>query len=398
MNSRKLLVGLGVIAILGGSIGLMGFLSKQKKEEKMPKLPRMQKYVHTKPVNYAEIQTEVIAFGRVKSAQPLDLVAEKAGRVKAGDVSLKKGQRFSKGQLLFYIDDKEAKLNLQAQKSNFLRDIATILPDFKVDFPDSYDAWEQYFKSIDLDQKLPELPNKVTAQEKTFLSTKNIYSNYFTIKSLEESLSKYKVYAPFSGTISDVYLHHEAFVNPGTKLAQLINTQNLELEVSVEVNDISWISKGEEVKLSNEDETSQWQGFIKRIGGHVNPQTQSIDVFIAIKGEAQIYDGMYLKAKIPGKKISKGFEIPRSALVDNNQVYTVEDTLLKIQEINVLKTNSNTVVIDGIASQKDVVIESMTDAYNNMPIRKMSDRNNDLNKVASRKKKKETVKKDQPNA
>ena len=101
---------------------------------------------------------ELVAFGRVNSSLPLDLITEVSGKILQGSVPLKEGQRFRKGTLLFKVDNTEANLRLQASKSNFLKDIASILPDLKIDYPDSFELWQSYFNSIDVEQELPELP------------------------------------------------------------------------------------------------------------------------------------------------------------------------------------------------------------------------------------------------
>ena len=92
--------------------------------------PVVKKYVDTEPVAYSDVRTEVISYGRVKTAQSLDLLSEISGRMHQGNIRLKSGEKFNKGTLLFYIDDKEASLNLKSSKSNFLRDLARGLRHF----------------------------------------------------------------------------------------------------------------------------------------------------------------------------------------------------------------------------------------------------------------------------
>ena len=137
--------------------------------------------------------------------------------------------------------------NLKSQKSNFLRDIAAILPDFKVDFRDNFDAWSKYFSSIDIEKDLPELPKTKSEKEKTFLATKGIYSTFYSIKSAEARLKKHRYYAPFDGSITEVVMESGAFINPGTRIGRVMKTNALELQVSVETRDVAWIQNGSPV-------------------------------------------------------------------------------------------------------------------------------------------------------
>ncbi|CAN0170664.1 unnamed protein product, partial [Chrysoparadoxa australica] len=241
MNKKSLLIAGIVVLILVGSSFLMAFLSSLKEPPKIKKAITVKKYVQTKKVAYNDILTHVIAYGRVETAQSLDLVSEVSGRMYAGKVRLKVGQNFKAGDLLFYIDDKEPSLTLKSQKSNFLRDIAGILPDLKIDYAESYDIWQNYFSQLEIDKDLPPLPDSKTEKEKTFLATKGIYSTYYIIKSAEERLKKHWYYAPFDGSITEIVMETGAFINSGTRIGRIMRKGFHELKVAVETKDIPWI-------------------------------------------------------------------------------------------------------------------------------------------------------------
>lgn len=292
MKKRQLIIVGGSLLLIIGSVALKNLLGGMKEEPKKKEIPVAKKYVKTQKVVYSDVPTFVIAHGRVQTSENLDLIAEKQGRMYQGSMRLKEGQRFKKGALLFKIDDKEARLNLQSQKSNFLKDLAATLPDFKVDFPNSYQKWNAYFESIDLDKNLPVLPELSSSKEKTYLATKNIFSSFYTIKSSEEALTKYHLYAPFNGIISEVFLQSGSYVGPGSKIAKIHRTDSYEIKVAVETSDINWIQKGMQVQLGIENSNERWLGKVVRIGELVNENTQSIDVFIALnKNEKGIYHG-----------------------------------------------------------------------------------------------------------
>ena len=196
MKRQLIIIGsaLGIIIV---SLGLFFFFAGQKEAPDFEKPPVVKKTVLVKKVNYELLNTEIVSYGRVETAQSLDLLSEVSGRMFEGSIRLKEGQRFKRGTLLFYVDDQEAALNLKSDKSNFLRDLANILPDLKIDFSDNFGAWQQYFNSLDIDKKFADLPATKSDKEKTFLATKGIYSSFYSIKSSEVRLNKHRYYAPF---------------------------------------------------------------------------------------------------------------------------------------------------------------------------------------------------------
>lgn len=371
MKKRQWVI-LGTTAgILVFAVAMAVFFASQKKAPESKKAPVVKKYVQTKPVQYEDIQTYVTAFGRVETAQSLDLLSEVSGRMYQGNIRLKSGENFKKGTLLFYVDDTEASLNLKSQKSNFLRDIAAILPDLKIDYTENFTAWEKYFASIDIDKQLPELPETQSDKEKTFLATRGIFSTFYTIKSTEERLRKHRYYAPFDGSISEVTMESGAFINPGTKIGTIIRTGLHELRVAVETRDIPWVQVGAPAEIYSSETQQQWMGQVARISDFVNQNTQSVDVYLTINpGKQKIYDGQFLQSAIPASKVKDGMMIPRNVLYNTNEVFVVEDTLLKMKEVFVHRTMDENVIVSGLKEGDHLVVEPLVNAHNNMVVYK----------------------------
>ena len=368
---RKLIIIGSALGILVLAIVLAGVFAGQKEEPKDQKPPVALKTVETRKVNYESVQTSVVTYGRVETAQSLDLLSEVPGRMYQGKVRLKEGQRFSKGTLLFYVDDEEATLNLKSQKSNFLRDLAAILPDIKIDFGNNYDTWQQYFNALDIDKKFPELPKSKSEKEKTFLATKGIFSTYYTIKSAEVRLEKHRYYAPFDGSIMAVNMQSGSYVNAGSNIGRVIRSGLHELKVSVETKDIPWIQQNAPVEIYSDETQQYWKGTVTRISDYVNQNTQSVDVFIAIQSNGQrIYDGQFFQAAIPARTVTNGMIMPRNAIYNGDEVFIVEDSLLKVKQVNVLRLTDEDAIFNGLQEGDDLVVEPLIGGYNNMKVQK----------------------------
>ena len=368
MNKNKLISYLAVIVILSGTYFAYQALSGQKKDPPQRPKPEVKNYVKVQVYQPSQIETSVEAFGRVATAKQLNVIAEVGGKLFEGNVRLKKGQAFRKGQLLCKIDDVEENLNLQARKSSFMNILANVLPDLRVDFSNNYQTWQSYFDNIQLDKPIPALPEPKSSKEKTFLATQNILSEYYAIKSEEAHLRKFAIYAPFNGSIVSVNFQTGSVVNAGTNIATIIQTDQLELEVPVELRDIQYVQKGKKVTIVNEKE--EWQGTISRIADFVDQNTQSISVFIRINTRTAqgALDGLFLMAKIPGKTIDNAVRVPRSILKNKNEVFVVENGMLKTKAINVHKLGDDTAVISGLTEGDQYVTDRPSNASENMKV------------------------------
>ncbi|MFY0601807.1 MAG: HlyD family efflux transporter periplasmic adaptor subunit [Cyclobacteriaceae bacterium] len=381
MKKRQFLIVLISTSILAISIGAKTFLASLKEEAEFRKPPKAKKYVKTQTTEFSSLETSIFAYGRVQSAQNVDLLSEVSGRMFEGSVRLKEGQKFRKGALLFSVDDREAALNLKSQKSNFLRDIASILPDFKVDFEKSFDAWSAYFNSINIDEDLPELPEINSEKEKTFLATKGIFSAFYSIKSAEVRLKKHKYYAPFEGSVTEVAMQSGSFINAGTRIGRIMRSDALELKVAVETKDISWVQVGTEAEITSGEAQLAFNAEVIRVSDYVNPNTQSVDVYLKIfQGQSKIYDGQFLEAEIPTRTIQNGMTIPRNVIYNGDEVFVLQDTLLKIRQIDIYRLMEEDAIIGGIEEGVELVVEPLVNAHNNMVMFKLDRSKNELGK------------------
>ena len=375
MNKRKLLVlGLFVVLIAAGFIAMRQFAGMKELPPERPKRASTN-FVRVDEVAYQEIDTEVVEYGRITSSQPLDLIAEVGGRLLGSRVQLKPGVNFRKGQLIYRINDAEARLNLQARKSQFLNLIASSLPDLKIDFTEDYPAWQNYFESIEIDEPLKPLPEVTSNKVKTFLATQNILSEYYSIKSGEENLRKYYQYAPYDGSIVNVNLETGTVVNPGANIASIIRTDLLELEIPVDPEEIRWVKEGAAVKVSSEDGARTWPGQVVRIADYLDPNTQSINVYVGVESDPNsgLYDGQYLRASIPGSRLEQAMQIPRRVLFNEDRVYVVKDGVLQSRQVNIEKITQDQVLISpiegsGLNAGDSLVVDLPANAVENMKV------------------------------
>ncbi len=370
MNKRKTTIIVSTIAILGISLTAMGFLSSLKKDP--PKRPPqvVKRYVKAQPVNYGVVQATVTGAGRLASHHDVEIIAEVQGKILAGSAPMKKGQVFKAGDLLIKVFDHEARLSLLATKSRFLNSVAGLLPDLKVDFPESYKAWQDFLATIDIERSLPKLPANGSGKEKIFLAGRNILSDYYSIKSSEVRLEKYNIYAPFDGTYTDVLLEVGSIANPGTRLARIIRTDVMELEIPVEVSQSEWIKIGDEATVTTEDRNRSWTGKVVRKSQFVDPDTQSIEVFVQLKStrDNPLYNGLYLRATFTGADLEDVMEIPRGAVFNQNEVFVIKDGRLAKHEIKIKKINRDSVIFNGVPEGIEVVVEPLINASENTPV------------------------------
>ena len=289
------------------------------------------------------------------------MISEVSGEILAGNIPLKIGQTFRKGQLICKIYDTEQILKIKAGKSRFLNVLANALADIKFDYPNEYGKILYFFESIEISKPLPEIPKIDDRSLKIFLASRDILNQYYTIQGMEERLDRHYINAPFNGSIMEVYLEAGGIANPGTRIAKIIETDILELEVPVKVEDLKWINIGDKVTVLTEQTTQFWEGSVARISEFINPDTQSSGVFVRIQNnkESPIYSGMFLIARFDEKTIVDAMEIPRQAVFNQNEIFIIQDSALRKKTIAIQKINNNTLIFNGLEEGLEIVTEPL---------------------------------------
>lgn len=358
---RKPIIIVSIILILGLSFLLMYYFNSLKELPVSSEAEKAEIYVKAIPVVYMEISPVITESGRLGSFNTVEVISEVQGEILDSEIPLTKGQSFKEGDLIVRIYNQEAVYSLKASKSRFLNLVANLLPDFKIDYPENYQRWLSFFNSIKIDKPLPELPEITSTQEKIFLSSRNILNDYFLIKASEIHLSKYDIYAPFDGSYIEVMLESGSIANIGARIARIIQTDELELEIPIPVDEISWIKIGDKVEIETEQSDEILQGKVVRIADYVNRSTQSISVFISVRSskKTKLYEGLYLIAKFTGKPLNYVMEMPRNAIFNTNEVFTVVNDKLKVNEIDIIKINEKTILFSGLKEGEELVVEPL---------------------------------------
>lgn len=341
------------------AIGFSAYLINAKPVPKKDNSKENIMYVKTQKGNHTEINSNMVYRGRINAFDNISLAAEVSGRLMQGDVRFKIGESFKKNDVIIKIYSKDVEAALKSGKSSFLQTVSKILPDLKVDYKDEYDKWITFFCAIDPEKHLPELPKINSDKERVFLASNNVLTNYYSLKQQQINLTRYIIYAPFTGSFKSVNKEIGAVASPGAELANIIRSDKLEVVVPVFPKDLDWINKGDKV-IINDSRGIQGEATISRISGFVDETTQSVNVYLTYNASDNnlFLEGEFVDVTFSGVKVS-GFEIPREAIIDNYYVYELINNKLQKTKIKIVRTLDDSYIVSGIDSRNIIVTESL---------------------------------------
>ena len=364
--SKSTLIKLGsVVGIVILGVLIMFALGSSEKESNKREVEPEVRLVETQSIFFEDLVLEIEGNGVIESKKTLNVISEATGPVLFAKNDLKDGTFVNTGELILEIDSREVENTLYTMRSEFLNSLALVLPELKIEDPDTYNKWQSYFYSLDIHETIPELPEMSGSQEKIKLSTRSVYSKYYAVKNQEILLSKYRITAPFAGYIKSNRIVEGSYVSRNSHLFTLSDAIHVEIAIPLLVDEVSLLnfSPPPTVKVfpDNHEEEIIF-GKIYRKETLLNRNSQTLNVYVSFtNGRLNSYflPGNYVKVRIEGMLLKDVAKIPRYVVDNENYVYTVEEGKLARRKIELVTIQGNDAIIKNTGLEEMKIITTI---------------------------------------
>lgn len=365
-----------IIVIVAALILLLGKLSmnymatppeKERPEDKVRIVT-----VFTEKVSLRDIPVQVETTGSLQAKNRMELYSEVQGLMLPDQGRFKSGTTFKKGQPLVRLRSDDARSRVVSQRSSFQRLLSSVMADIRIDYESQYGEWSTYLRSIDAEAPLPPLPAIHDEQLKSYLTGRNIYTEFYTVRNLEIGLSRYRIVAPFSGVLTSANVTPGTVVRPGQLLGVFVKPGLYEMQAASNSNNVDRLAKGQKVELFKDDSGIGYEGSVSRINASVDAQTQMSSFFIEVRSD-ELKEGQFLRLAIQAETINEAFEIDRSAIKDSRTVFVVVGDELRSVPIEIVYTKDKTAIIKGLKEGQEVLVKLPPSAFDGMKVSIYSD-------------------------
>ena len=364
---RKIILSiLGIVLIITSFFYAKHLIASKNKIKPAPQ--KIVKSVYVDTIQNSTVPIVISANGNLVARRRLELFSEVQGVFLSVNKLFRTGQEYRKGETLIRMDASEYYAGVQAAKSNLYNDIAAIMPDLRLDFPDVYSKWQNYLNRFDISKPTPKLPEITSEKENYFITGRGIVSSYYNVKNQEQRLSKYNIIAPFTGILTEALVTEGTLIRNGQKLGEFIDPSIYELEVAVSKSFLGLLKEGEAVALNNLEQTNTFTGKVARINGSVDQTTQTISVFIEVK-DPNLKEGMYLEANLNARQEPDAIEIPRNLVLENNEIYVVNDSILETLSVRPIFFSDASAVLKDVPNGTVILSKPVPGAHRGMLVK-----------------------------
>ena len=249
-----------IIVALVVAVGVFGYFQWQGREQPNSNKARVKDRKTTEVIENRDIDFTVRVAGEISPADKVSVRPEVHGKIAELPVDI--SDRVAKGDLLFRLDDKDLKIEIDSRKKQI--DSATLqLEQAKSEFERSKQLFEEQLISTEIFERAE------TNYEQALISRDRSQNDY---QLALEKLSKTSVLAPFDCTVLSRPVSIGQAVSgtggqgSGTEVMEIADLNNLIIQAHVNQADVARMSKEQEVKIEIEAITDLIiDGIVERI-------------------------------------------------------------------------------------------------------------------------------------
>lgn len=377
----KILAPVIILAVgLALTAGLV--LTRSGVETEVPKAPPP--LVRSLPVRLESLELKVPAQGTVAPRTESDLIAQVSGQVIEVSPRFANGGFFSAGDVLVRIDPRDYELALATANV----EVAQARVRYEQEKEEAEVAraeWARMGKGepSDLVLRKPQL-----AQARAALDAAQARYQMARLN-LERATLK----APYDGRVRSKLVDVGHVVGPGVRLGRIYAVDYAEIRLPIPDPELAYlevplhrtsqieIPDGPRVDLNADfaGGTYTWSGRVVRVEGEIDPATRMVhlvarvdDPYASSETDTRppLAVGLYVEASISGRSVDNAVVLPRSALRGRDRVLVVSDERLYFRDVEVLRADSEKVIItSGLRSGEHVCISPLDAVVDGMRVR-----------------------------
>lgn len=289
--------------------------------------------------HYLDIQ------GNVDTNQNILIQPEFSGILTS--LTVKAGQRVSKGQILGRVDD--------AGMSQQLASIENQYALAKTTFERQKNLWQQ----------------KIGSEIQYLQAQTQMISAQKSVAQMRAQVAKTVIRAPFSGTIDEVFVEKGQVVAPSQQgLMRIVNLGSMYVSTSVPESYIGKVKVGTSVDVFLSAIGKTYKGKVRQVGNNINPNNRSFGIEVSVPNPDNLLrPNQVAKLKIIDYVNAKAVVVPTNVIQEdasgNKFVFVVSDAkgnsgVAKKAIVTLGKSSDNvTEILSGIAVNDVVVTEGM---------------------------------------
>jgi RND family efflux transporter MFP subunit len=271
-------------------------------------------------------------------------------------LTVKAGQKVSKGQILARVDDAGMSQQLASAENQY--NLA------KTTFERQKNLWDK----------------KIGSEIQYLQSQTQMVSAQKAVAQIKAQLAKTVIRAPFTGTIDEVFVEKGEVVAPSPQgLMRIVNLNNMYVSTTVPETYIGKLKVGDQVDVFLSSLNKTYKGKVRQVGNFINPNNRSFGIEVGLPNPDNLLrPNQVAKLKIIDYTNKKVVVVPTNVVQEDGEgnkfIFTVTGSngktgTAKKVIVTVGKSSDNvTEILSGLSSEDIIVTEGVNNISEGMKL------------------------------
>ncbi|TKB47206.1 efflux RND transporter periplasmic adaptor subunit [Thalassotalea mangrovi] len=320
--------------------------------------------VAVKDVTLGSLSLDVSSYGVMQPKYETQLIAQVSGQIVKLSDTFVRGGFVEKGELLAQIDPSDYEAALVDAEAT----LASAQAALELEKAQGKVAEREWQRIKDTSPTELSLRKPQLAQEMA-----RVKAAEAAVKRARRNLQRTKIVAPYDALVADRNVGLGAVVGMGNPMGTVMSIANGEIRLPVANNQLRFLKNqgvGSSVTLTSDQAASgqSWQGKVVRSEGVIDNQSRMsylvvevTDPYALQQQKSPLKFGTYLNASIDGIKVEDAALVPRHLVLDQQVAIMNGDDALEYRQVNILRQQGKSVVVDQGLNNGDRIITSALD-------------------------------------
>lgn len=346
-----------VLVLFAGIAILVAVIALRPQPAEAPAEPAYLPPVSVIRIDLQEGYPRVETTGRVTSRYEINLVPQVSGQIDSTSNLFRPGASFRQGDLLATLDDTDYRAQLvqaEAQLASARQQLASEQGLARQAQREWRDLGNAEANALFLRE-----PQLASAQAQ-------IEAAEAALERARIDLQRTRITAPFDGVVVTVNANQGQYVSPGTPLAVLNSTAELQVETALsttELEAIGWSRRdGDLTRMPDAKLTSSlWPRHVAARISHISPRVDSMTqltpvLLDVVDDQGQLTSGQFVQVEINGSVRDNLAWIPQVALYERAQVLRLDTTnSIEMVPVQIVSREPGRLLVAGL-NQNDRIV------------------------------------------
>lgn len=295
------------------------------------------------------------ANGTVTPIRAVDLHPQTTATIR--QVHIKEGQFVKQGELMFSLDDREDRANLDKAQAQVARDRAS-LADLERQYKRSQDLFAQHFiaqSAVDTLRAQVDQARATLQADSAAARASSVTTSYTAIR------------APMSGRVGGINVYPGSLVQPATSLTTITQLDPITVAFTLPESSLPSLLAAQkrgkvEVEALPGADLAPVKGLLSFVDNTVDPQAGTIRVKAEFDNrETTLWPGQYVSTKVIVQTLKDAVVIPQNAIITNAQgtfVYVLEkDHSARLVPVRRVYGAGVDAAVSGLAGSEQVITD-----------------------------------------